>query len=119
VEAAVRELSRETYRELAPSATRPLVIDFWGPQCMPCLALAPTFHELAERFADGLEFCRVEAPKNRMLCVDTRVMTLPTFLCVKDGMELDRLTGDVSPDELTRWVSERYEQEMGGDSGSG
>ncbi len=112
----LRELSRDTYRELVAESPRPVVIDFWGPQCTPCLALEPIFHDLAGRFADGLEFLRVEAPKNRMLCVDLKVMSLPTFLCIAEGVEIGRLVGDVASTELSRWVQEQYEQALGGDS---
>jgi thioredoxin 1 len=103
-------LSRDTYASLVTEATRPVVIDFWGPQCAPCLALEPTFLDLAERFGDSLRFLRVEAPKNRMLCVDLRVMSLPTFLCLSGGEEVGRLDGDISKESLTEWVQEQRER---------
>lgn len=112
----VRDLSRDTYRELVTESPRPVVIDFWGPQCAPCLALEPVFLGLADQYSGRLEFLRVEAPKNRMLCVDTRVMSLPTFLFFREGAEVSRLGGDVSPDELTRWVKEQVEDTKGGEA---
>jgi thioredoxin 1 len=110
----VRELSRETYGELVTESSSPVIIDFWGPQCGPCLALEPTFVSLADSLAEQITFFRVEAPKNRMLCVDAKVMSLPTFLCVRGGVEVSRLTGDVSSESLTRWVHEQCERAEGG-----
>jgi thioredoxin 1 len=115
----VRELRRDTFQELVAESPRPVVIDFWGPQCKPCLALEPIFHELADRFADEVEFLRVEAPKNRMLCVDLKVMSLPTFLFIKEGVEVSRLVGDSSSSELSHWVQDQCEQAKGGDAVSG
>jgi thioredoxin 1 len=111
----VQDLTRDTFEELAAGAGRRVVIDFWGERCAPCLALAPKYHELAEQF-DELTFLRVDAPKNRMLCVDLRVMSLPTFVYLEDGRETSRLDGDVSDVDLARWIrelSERAREEVG------
>jgi thioredoxin 1 len=96
----------------SPSA---VIIDFWGPQCGPCVALEPTFLSLADSLAGQMSFFRVEAPKHRMLCVDAKVMSLPTFLCVRGGVEVGRLTGDVSAESLTRWVHDQCQQAKGGE----
>jgi thioredoxin 1 len=111
----VHDLTRETFDELAVGTGRRVVIDFWGERCAPCLALAPTYYELAKQF-DELTFLRVDAPKNRMLCVDLRVMSLPTFMYLENGQEVSRLDGDVSDVGLTQWIrqqNERTREEVG------
>lgn len=104
----VQDLTRETFKELVSDVDGRAVIDFWGPQCAPCLALAPTYHDLAEEYGT-LRFFRVEAPKNRMLCVDLRVMSLPTFLCLDNGREVGRLDGDITDSDLATWIREQSE----------
>jgi thiol:disulfide interchange protein len=49
-----------------------------------------------------------------MLCVDLKVMSLPTFLCIDGGAEVGRLTGDVSAAELTDWVDQQSIRTKGG-----
>ncbi len=78
----------------------------WGPQCVPCIALAPTFEGLADEFGDKASFMALEAPKNRMACVDLRVISLPTFLHYEGGEEVGRLTGEVDDDALKQFVTE-------------
>lgn len=107
---AVRDLTRDTFEELVGGSDRDVVIDFWGERCAPCLVLAPTYHQLAEEYGRDLAFLRVEAPKNRMLCVDLRVMSLPTFLHLRDGEEVARLDGDISDTDLSRWIHEQTER---------
>jgi len=51
---------------------------------------------LAERYGDKVRITKVEAPKNRRLCLTLKVMSLPTFLFFKDGKEVDRLSGDIT-----------------------
>ena len=101
----VADLTRDTFDQLVRRSGRPAVIDFWGPQCAPCLALAPTFHRLADEHGADITFLRVEAPKNRMLCVDLRVMSLPTFLYLEGGTEQARLDGDISDTRLAEWIN--------------
>jgi thioredoxin 1 len=43
---------------------------------------------------------KVEAPKNRRLCLQLKVMSLPTYLLFKDGTEVERLSGEVSIENI-------------------
>jgi thioredoxin 1 len=106
----VKTLTRATFQEFIAESDRPCILDFWGPQCAPCLALAPTFHDLADRYGDTMSFLRVEAPANRMLCVDLRVMSLPTFLSVVGGREVSRLDGEITEELLAEWVRSQEPQ---------
>ena len=38
----------------------------------------------------------MEAPKNRRLCLELKVLSLPTFLFYKDGKEVERMSGNVT-----------------------
>ena|ERR1700722_15474500 len=91
--------------ELRESGQR-VIVDVWGPQCQPCLALSPTYERLAAGHGDQARFLKLEAPKNRMACVDLKVHALPTFLHYAGGREVSRLSGEVSADELETWVTE-------------
>ncbi len=90
------EITSENFEQEVVRSSQPVMIDFWGPQCGPCLALMPKVETLAERHGEGIKLAKVEAPKNRRLCLNLRVMSLPTFLFYKDGREVDRLTGNVT-----------------------
>ena len=75
-------------------AKEPVLVDFWGPQCRPCLALMPTVERLEKDYADRLKVVKVNAGQNRMLCAKLRVMSLPTYLFYKEGNEINRLVGE-------------------------
>jgi thioredoxin 1 len=90
------EVTGESFEEEVVRSSQPVLIDFWGPQCGPCLALMPKMEVLAEKYAGKVKLTKVEAPKNRRLCLNLRVMSLPTFLFYKEGQEVDRLTGNVT-----------------------
>jgi thioredoxin 1 len=82
----------ETFDGLARNGH--VLVDIWGPDCRPCLALMPAVEMLAERYLDRVTFVKVNAPENRKVCRDLRVAGLPAYLTMRDGVEVERLTGN-------------------------
>jgi thioredoxin 1 len=90
----MKEVSKDTFEEEIIRSDRPVVVDFWGPQCIPCLALMPNVEVLSEKYSEKLKITKVEAPKNRRLCIELKVLALPTFLFYRAGKEIERLSGN-------------------------
>ena len=88
------ELNRENYESEIVQSKGTVLVDFWGPQCKPCLALMPSIEQMEKDFAGRLKVGKVNATQNRMLCARLRVMMLPTFILYRDGEERVRLTGE-------------------------
>ena len=88
------DLSRDNYESEVLKSKEPVLVDFWGPQCRPCLALMPAVERLEKDYAGRLKVTKVNAAENRMLCAKLRVLGLPTYILYKDGNEVNRLTGD-------------------------
>ncbi|MDX6681697.1 MAG: thioredoxin 2 [Solirubrobacteraceae bacterium] len=100
--AAVSEATRENFDELVASGTT--LVDVWGPECRPCLALKPHVEKLAGD-RDDLTVVMLEAPKARRVCIRLKVHGLPTFLLMHDGEEVARLSAStISPKELKDWL---------------
>ncbi|MGD0916590.1 MAG: thioredoxin family protein [Thermodesulfobacteriota bacterium] len=90
----VIELNRDNYESEISNCKEPILVDFWGPQCKPCLALMPAVEKIEKEYVGKLKVAKVNAAGNRMLCARLRVMGLPTFLFYKGGIETKRLTGE-------------------------
>ena len=101
------ELNRDNYDEEVLKAEKPVIVDFWGPQCGPCLALMPVVEKLEEDLKGKIKVGKVNASENRMLCAKLRVLGLPTFLVYKEGEEINRLTGnDITEKDLLEAVAQ-------------
>ncbi|WP_352425873.1 thioredoxin family protein [Aminomonas paucivorans] len=87
------ELNKEIYEAEVLQADLPVVVDFWGPSCGPCLALMPEVIKLGESYEGRVKFCKLNAAENRRLCATLKVMGLPTILFYKGGELVDRITG--------------------------
>jgi len=90
----MQELDRDTFETEVVSSEPPVMVDFWGPQCVPCLALMPAIESLAAAYAGRVKMAKVEAPKNKRLCLSLKVFGLPTFLFYRNGKEMARLSGE-------------------------
>jgi thioredoxin 1 len=105
---AVSEATRENFDELVGTGTT--LVDVWGPECKPCLALMPHVEKLAEARPD-LNVVKLEAPKARRVCIRLGVHGLPTFLLLHDGEEQARLSAPaISPTQLKQWLDESLER---------
>src|ERR1700742_1349828 len=73
-------------------ADRPVVVDFWAAWCPPCRTMAPILDALAAERPDVL-FVTIDADANQQTLVERQVLSMPTFLVFRDGVEILRLVG--------------------------
>lgn len=100
----VTEATKDDFEEVVSSGT--VLVDVWGPDCKPCVALEPHVQRISSERND-LKVVKLEAPKARRLCMKLGLMGLPVFMIYKDGEEVTRLSGpQVTPDKLQSWVDE-------------
>ena len=90
----------ETFGDLTGQGS--VLVDFWGPRCQPCLAMMPAIADLEEKAGGAVRVVKVNSAENRDICRELRVFGLPTYVLMRDGEELERLSGDVSKDDIER-----------------
>jgi thioredoxin 1 len=86
------DVTVDTFDELAKEGH--VLLDVWGPQCAPCIALMPAVHALGERYGGRVRLLELNGPENRQVCRDLRVAGLPTYITMRDGEEVERITGN-------------------------
>ncbi|CAF1725590.1 hypothetical protein F2Q70_00001790 [Brassica cretica] len=93
--------SRRQWRSLFDSmkgSNKLLVIDFTAAWCGPCKAMEPRVKEIVSRYPEAV-FARVDVDRFMDVAGTYRANTLPAFVFVKRGEEIDRVVG-AKPDEL-------------------
>jgi thioredoxin 1 len=104
---AVGEATRDNFRDNVAQGT--VLVDVWGPQCRPCIALLPHVERLAAARTD-LKVVKLDSSQARRLCMELRVMGLPAFLLFQDGREVARLAApDLTAPQLEQWLDETLE----------
>ncbi|MEN6567053.1 MAG: thioredoxin family protein [Veillonellales bacterium] len=93
-------ITKENFDEEVKQSKQPVLVDFWGPRCVPCMGLMPTVEELAETYDGKVKFCKVNTAENRRLVIQLRVMSLPTFQFYKNGTLVSELQGSFGQEEI-------------------
>ena len=88
----------ETFKDLTAEGS--VFVDFWGPRCQPCLAMMPTIAALEDEAGGAVRVVKVDSTQNRDVCRELRVFGLPTYILMRDGEEVERLSGDVTKDQV-------------------
>ncbi|MFZ5424479.1 MAG: thioredoxin [Patescibacteria group bacterium] len=80
------------------------LIDFYADWCGPCQAMKPIFEEVEQDYAGKVEFKRVDVEEDIAQAQQFGVLSIPTFVLLKDGNEVDRRTGAMPKDTLKSWI---------------
>ena len=103
------ELTKENFEAEVEQAEGYIFIDFYGDGCVPCAALMPHVHALADKYADSkLKFCAMNTTKARRLAIKQGVMGLPVMAIYKDGKQVEALVNDECTQDSITALVEKY-----------
>lgn len=80
------------------------LIDFWAPWCGPCKIMDPIIDELEKELGDKLEVQRVNVDEDPSKSSQFGVMSIPTYVVLKDGKEIARKIGVTPKSELAKLI---------------
>ena len=102
------ELSKETFENEVLKANGKVIVDFYGDGCVPCEALKPHIHELAEKFGDKLKFAALNTTKARRLAIAQRILGLPVVAVYENGEKVEELVKDDATVENVEAMIAKY-----------
>lgn len=98
-------LTDATFGE-AISGDRPVLVDFWAEWCGPCRLIAPVLEELAVEHADKITVGKLNIDENPKAPSGFDVMSIPTLILFKDGVEKKRIVGARPKHQLVQDLAE-------------
>ena len=78
------------------------VVDFYATWCGPCKMFGPVFEEVSKE--KDINFVKLDVDKYSDIAREYGVMSIPTVILFKDGMEVKRFTGFMSKDDLLEFL---------------
>lgn len=98
IELTVDNWDREVVR-----SNQPVLVDFWGPGCPPCVKLAPIIDSIAGQFAGRVKVGKVNVNDNYELANEYDISSIPRLLLFRGGKKpIRQLMGLVPEAELAK-----------------
>jgi len=102
------EVTKENFEAEVLQAEGYVLVDYFGDGCVPCAALMPHVHALADKYEGKMKFCSLNTTKARRLAIAQRVLGLPTIIIYKDGAKVEELVKEAATPEAVAQMVEKY-----------
>ena len=70
-----------------------VIVDFWAVWCGPCRMLSPILDEVEAEMADQVSVVKVNVDDADEIAARFRIMSIPTLLFFKNGVQVDKTVG--------------------------
>ena len=90
----------------------PVLVDMWAPWCQPCVAMKPTVRQLAEELAGQVKVAELNIDENPFIKEKYKVDRYPMLLIFVDGVEVKRVVGLKSKEDLIEALRTATSEEL-------
>lgn len=102
-EELITQVTDDTFEEEVLKADKPVFIDFWAAWCGPCRAAAPVVDEIASERTD-IKVVKVNVDDCPEVSNSFRIMSIPTFIIIKNGKVVGQLVGAPGKAHLLQFI---------------
>lgn len=81
------------------------LLDFWAVWCFPCKVMAPVLEEIKKEQAGKVEIEEINVDEKPQEAQKFGVMSIPTYIVLKDGQEVGRKIGVTSKQDLLKLIN--------------
>jgi len=99
------EVDEISLKEIINESKLPVIVDFWAPWCGPCKMFAPTFQDSAIQYGEKILHLKLDTEANPAISQQYNIQSIPTLIIFKNGSEVERIFGALSPAELNQLIS--------------
>ena len=78
------------------------LLDFWASWCRPCHVMEPVIDEIEKELAGKVEVVKINVDENQSKASEHGVMSIPTYIVLKDNREVGRKIGVTAKQELLK-----------------
>lgn len=93
-------LTVDNFQEKVLDAKGTVLVDFFATWCGPCKMVAPAVEQLAEEYQGKAAVYKLDVDEAQDIAMKLQIMSIPTLVFFKDGVESERIRGAVSKAEL-------------------
>jgi thioredoxin 1 len=86
-------VTEQDYTDKVLKSALPVLVDFWATWCGPCKMAEPALDELSDQYTGKIVIAKVNVDENPGLTNKYGVMSIPTTVLFKGGVEVGRQIG--------------------------
>ena len=93
-------ITEENFEKEIQNESKPIVLDVYAEWCGPCQQMMPIVEELEKEMGDTYKFAKLNVDEARDISIKYGVISVPTFLFIKNGEVKGKETGYMSKETL-------------------
>lgn len=86
------------------------IVDFSAVWCGPCRMMEPVLENTASEYGDKFNFYKVDIDRNEELASKFSIMYVPTFVILKNGVEVSRKSGYIEKEDFENFILENFKK---------
>ncbi|MDM5272591.1 thioredoxin domain-containing protein [Sulfurovum sp. zt1-1] len=98
------ECNEESFKIHLEKNDIPVLVDFYSPDCAPCMKMQPDFEAAAKSCELEVRFLKVNTLDYPDLARQYGVNSLPTVIAFNKSIEMNRFSNALSKDQLSMWA---------------
>jgi len=106
--AELEHVSSADFNQQVIQSAEPILVDFTAVWCGPCKMLEQVLKQLAEDWKEKLRIVKLDVDQNPELAGTYKVMSVPTLILFKEGKPIERVTGYLPKDRLSKIFSPHF-----------
>ena len=104
----VKEVNTDNFDKEVRQSELPVIMDAYAPWCGPCRSMAPVFDEASVEMGELYKFVKMNVDEARDIAIEFGVLSVPTFLFLKEGKVVGQATGAMTKDKLKEKATEFF-----------
>lgn len=81
-------------------------VDFFATWCVPCRMMGMVLEEVEEELGDKVKIVKIDVDKDEKLARSFGILSIPTTILFKDGVEIDKHIGMMSKDKVINLIKD-------------
>ena len=99
-------ITKDNFTKEVLESDVPVLVDFWATWCGPCKMLGPVIEQLADELDGKIPVGKIDVDECREVAMEYGVMSIPTVIYFKNGLEVKRFVGVQTKDKLLEAAKE-------------
>ena len=98
----IKHINVEDFNDLVIEGKQTILVDFYASWCGPCKMLAPILEDVSKEC--DIQICKIDVDESFDLAKSYGVMSVPTLVLFKDGVEAKRAIGLKNKDFILDFI---------------